>query len=281
MLGSVLITGGSGFFGNAMVEYLLDAELSDRICIFSRDEFKQAQMRQKFNNDPRLRFFIGDVRDYRRLVQAMDGVEIVIHAAALKRIEVGNYNPEEMVKTNVSGTMNVIDAAYSAGVKSVCYLSTDKAYQPVSPYGQTKALAESLMISANRQYGAHGPRFSAVRYGNVWGSTGSIIPTWRNILKTSTFVPVTDPECTRFYMTKTEAVEFVLDAIDDDPTEVVIPDWLPAYSVGDLARAMYAEMDVKGLPDWEKKHESMREGLSSDTARRLSVEELREIIGND
>ena len=191
-----LITGGSGSFGNAFAQKIIDHDLSDRIVIFSRDEVKQAEMRERFNN-PRLRFFIGDVRDRDRLRRAFEGVDVVIHAAALKRIEVGEYNPAEMVKTNVIGAMNVIEAAHDAGVGKVINLSTDKAFQPISPYGHSKALAESLFLNANNAHGKNGPRFAVTRYGNVSGSRGSVIPKWRNM---KVIVPVTDPEATRLLL---------------------------------------------------------------------------------
>lgn len=269
---SVLITGGTGFFGQAMVKHLLNEALADRICIYSRDEYKQAVMRRRFNNDPRLRFFIGDVRDLPRLTRAMAGVELVIHAAALKRIEVGVSNPDEMVKTNVLGTQNIVDAALSVDADAVL-LSTDKACEPVSAYGYSKALAEAIFQAA-------GEGFAITRYGNVANSTGSVIPLWKEIIaEGSDTVPVTDWNCTRFYMTEGEAVGLVMTTAITMPKEIMIPT-LPAYRLEDLAEAMGAEMDIKGLPKWEKLHESMIPGESSVNARRMSVEELREAIGN-
>ena len=206
-MNSILITGGTGFFGRNFTRFLLDNSLADRICIYSRDEYKQSVMQREFVDD-RMRFFIGDVRDLRRLERAMQGVDTVVHAAALKRIEVGHYAPEEMVATNVTGAMNVIDAAYRAGVDKVVALSSDKAYQPVSPYGQTKALAESLFLAANASH--HGPKYAVVRYGNVWKSTGSVVPVWLELMaKGVPRVPVTDPDATRFFMTALEACQLV------------------------------------------------------------------------
>src|SRR5262245_28460613 len=181
MHGSVLITGGSGFLAHGLVHQLL-ADGCERICLYSRGEYAQAQMRYAFDDDKRLRWFIGDVRDEDRLEVAMDGVDSVIHAAALKRIEVGAYNPEEMYKTNVVGSRNVIHAARRAGVKKAVLVSSDKAFEPVSPYGQTKALAESLFLGANAVM-PNGPRFAVCRYGNVAGSTGSVIPTWKGYVE--------------------------------------------------------------------------------------------------
>lgn len=268
---SVLITGGTGFFGRAFVRRLLDGGLAERICIFSRSEHAQANMRAQFLNS-RLRFFVGDVRDRDRLTRAMEGCDTVIHAAALKRIEVGHYNPEEMIKTNVLGSMNVVEAAFDARVERTVFLSSDKAFEPVSPYGQSKALAESLFLSANER---GGPRFAVTRYGNVAGSTGSVIPTWRRILEQTSTVPVTDPEATRFWMRVEDAVDLVLDVIEDMPEEIAIPE-LPAFRIGDLAEAMGAKMDVGGMNGFEKKHESMCETMCSQWAPRLSVAELRE-----
>ena len=272
---SILITGGTGSFGQAFTEKLLKGSEYDRICIYSRGEHAQAAMRARFGNDVRLRFFIGDVRDRERLVRSMEGCNDVVHGAALKRIEVGIYNPNEMVKSNVLGAMNVIEAAKDAGVQKVVALSTDKAYQPISPYGQSKALAEAMFLAANGTVGAGGPKFTITRYGNVWNSAGSVYPVWRALrLSGCNTVPVTDPDCTRFFMLMREAVAFVLDALVEMKPEIKIPD-LPAYRLGDLAEAMGVEQNVIGLPIWEKKHESMCEGRSSDKARRMSIEEIR------
>ena len=277
-MNNVLITGGTGAFGRAFAEHLLTNNLSNRVVIYSRDEVKQAKMAHDLSHfKPWLRFMIGDVRDKERLERAMKGVQWVVHAAALKRIEVGEYNPDEMVKTNVIGAMNVVEAATAAKVFRVVFLSSDKAYQPVSPYGQSKALAESIFLNANNMRGDGGSNFSVTRYGNVWGSTGSVVPTWRSLLVQGTKrVPVTDPNCTRFYMTMNEAVLLVMQALLDLSCnyKLYIPK-LPAYRLGDLAAAMGAEMDVRGLPSWEKLHESMEEGNSSDTAPRMSISELK------
>lgn len=273
----VLITGGSGSFGTAFVRKLL-SQKHERIVVFSRSEHRQAELAREFAGADNLRFFIGDVRDFHRLKRAMDGIDVVVHAAALKRIEVGQYNPLEVKKTNIDGAVNVIEAATDAGVKKVVALSTDKAYQPVSPYGTSKAFAESLFLGANNIRGSKGPLFAVCRYGNVWMSQGSVVPLWRDILKTSTVVPVTDPECTRFYMTMDHAVDLVLDTIRTmKGGEIKIPK-LPAYRLGDLATAMGALMDVRGLPAYEKRHEAMGPDDSSDQAERLSVDDLREIL---
>ena len=276
----LLITGGTGFFGRAFAKHALAWGYT--VCIYSRNEYAQFLMRQEFCDDPRLRFFIGDVRDRDRLRRAMEGCDSVVHAAALKRIEVGAYDPIEMVKTNVVGTMNVIEAAMDAGVGKVVFLSSDKAFEPVSAYGQSKAIAESLVLAANNMRGSFGPLFAVTRYGNVAGSTGSVIPIWRKMIADgATKVPVTDPDCTRFYMTEQEAVDLVQRTlIDMRGGELVIPEHLPAYRLGDLAQAMGVQMDVRGLAKHEKRHEGMRTGLTSDKVRRMSVEELKEALKN-
>ena len=273
---SILITGGTGAFGTAFTERLLRDGLASRICIFSRGEYRQFQMRQQFKDDKRLRFLIGDVRDRWRLTRAMEGVDVVVHAAALKRIEVGFFNPIEMVKTNIDGAVNVIEAAHDAHVKKVVALSSDKAFQPVSPYGQSKALAESIFLAANNASGKDGPRFAITRYGNVFGSTGSVGPVWSQMLEDGAeAVPVTDPDCTRFFMRMDQAVDLVLETIATmKGGEISIPD-LPAFRLGDLAEAMKAKTIKIGLPEWEKRHESMDEKRCSATARRMTVEELR------
>jgi len=274
---SILITGGSGFLGQGLVRELLARPSPNRICIYSRGEYAQAQMRDEIA-DPadRLRWMIGDVRDLSRLRWAMAKVDTVIHAAALKRIEVGQYAPTEMKKTNVDGTENVIDAAAYCGVKKVVGVSSDKAWRPVSPYGLSKAMGEALFFAGDTE--RRGPRYAVCRYGNVAGSTGSVIPKWRKILETSDTVPVTSPSCTRFWMTRDEAVRLVLDTVETmEGGELVIPN-LPAYELGDLAEAMGAKMKIVGLPSHEKTHEGMADGNTSDVVRRMSVDELREAL---
>lgn len=272
----VLITGGTGYFAHGLVRRLLETAVFDRICIYSRGEHAQAAMRELFS-DSRLRFFIGDVRDERRLERAMHGCELVVHSAAIKRIEACHYNPGEMVKTNVVGTMNVIEAACDAGVTKVVALSSDKAYQPVSAYGQSKALAESLFLNQPKSK----TRYACVRYGNVWGSTGSVVPLWREMIaRGAQSVPVTDPDCTRFYMTRDEAVGLVLDtAASMQGGELATPE-LPAYRLGDLAEAMRVHMDVRGLNSWEKRHEAMGPNKSSDLASRMTIADLREALAH-
>jgi UDP-N-acetylglucosamine 4,6-dehydratase len=272
---SILVTGGAGFFGRGFVRKALDMG-AERVCIYSRGEYAQHLMRQEFRNDSRLRWFIGDVRDQQRLTEAMHGVDVVVHGAALKRIEVGHYNPEEVIKTNVDGTRNVVAAARAAGVQKVVGISSDKAAEPASIYGITKAAMECILLSANHTRGGAGPIFSVVRYGNVWNSTGSIVPVWRSLIdRGERFLPVTDPECTRFFMHRHEAVDLVMRTAETmKGGELAIPE-LPAYRVGDLADAFGLPVVITGLGDFEKRHELMAPGNSSDKARRMSVDELR------
>jgi FlaA1/EpsC-like NDP-sugar epimerase len=255
---------------------------ADRIVVYSRGEHAQAELCQYLDPiDPamKMRYFIGDVRDKDRLRRAMEDCDVVVHAAALKRIEVGAYDPQEVVKTNVIGSMNVIEAAHDAKVKKVVALSTDKAWQPVSPYGCSKALMESMMLAANNARGANGPIFAVTRYGNVAGSKGSVIPKWREALRLGDEIIATDIGCTRFWMTLDQAVDLVLDTIRTmKGGELEIPD-LPAYDLETLAKAMgIKKMNIIGLPHYEKKHEGLKDGQTSDRARRMPVMELRSAL---
>ena len=262
----ILITGGSGFLGRALTQHWRDEHT---VCIYSRGEVAQAELEPH----PNVRKFIGDVRDVTRLRRAMERCDVVVHAAALKRIETAHYNPGELVKTNCLGTMHVIEAAQDACVDRVLYVSTDKAWRPISAYGLSKALGEAMIIAANDTVPHHKPRFAAVRYGNVMGSTGSVIPTWR---AATGRVTLTDPEVTRFWMSPIEAVRLIERTIDVmQGGEVAIPE-LPAFRLGDLAQAMGVDYDVTHLPSWEKRHEGMSDMNRSDNARRMSVAEIRE-----
>lgn len=267
---SLLITGGTGTVGKALVKRAL--EDFSRICIFSRDEHKQAEMRQELDDD-RLRWFVGDVRDQHRLRRALEGVQCVVHAAALKRVEVGEYDAGEMVKTNVWGTINLIEAAHDAGVKKVVALSTDKACQPVSAYGASKLLMEKIILAANNSRGKKGPIFAVTRFGNFAGSRGSVIPTWKSM---SGKVPITDRNCTRYWMTSDEAVEMVLDTLKTMKGGELITPRLPAFKLEDLAKAMELETYDVGLRPGERLHEVMNEYDSSDRAPLLTVEDLKE-----
>ena len=276
MIEQVLITGATGAFGKTMVKFLCSLESIKRICVYSRDEFKQSQMRACVK-DERVRYFIGDVRDAERLTRAMSDIDLVIHAAALKRIEVGAYDPMEVVKTNVMGSMNVINAAMDAKVKRVIALSTDKACEPVNLYGATKLAMEKMILAANNARGAFGPRFAVTRYGNVAGSTGSVIPIWREALAQGMDVIVTDPTCTRFWMTQEEAVQLVWELAQQmKGGELAVPH-LPAYSLGDLLTAMCIPPQKQllvGLGAEEKRHERMTPTMSSADARRMTLDEL-------
>ena len=265
---SLLITGGTGSIGSALARDALSLGF-ERVCIFSRDEYKQALMREQMPDD-RLRWFLGDVRERDRLRRALEGVQCVIHAAALKRVEAGEFNPGEFVKTNVLGTLNLIEAAHDAGVERVVGLSTDKAFNPQNAYGATKLLMEKLLLAANNARGLSGPRFAVTRFGNVAGSRGSVLDLWRMGYRT-----LTDPRCTRYWLAPKRAMSIVWEALDTMPEAPVIPH-LPAYRLGDLAQAMgREELTPTGLRPGESLHEQLRDGESSETAPRMTVEELR------
>ena len=278
-MNSVLITGGTGAFGQAFTQYLLKETQTQRIVIFSRGEFAQALMQEKFAIcAERLRFMIGDVRDENRLRHALDSVDTVVHAAALKRIEVEEYNPEELVQTNIDGTRNLIRAAHDAGVHKLILLSTDKAFAAVNLYGATKFVAEKLFLNANNTRGWRGPIFAVCRYGNIWNSTGSVVPRWWSAIRQGKPIEITDPECTRFYMTLRESIKLVMDTYETmKGGELNIPS-LPAYRLGDLATAMGGKQKIIGLPAREKAHESLTHGMSSDIAKRLLIPELVEAL---
>ncbi len=230
-------------------------------------------MRQEFNDDPRLRWMIGCVRDLPRLRRAMNGVDLVIHAAALKRVEVGIYCPTETMRTNVDGSQNVIEAATDARVLKAVLVSSDKAFHPTNAYGVSKAMAEHLWLGAH--HGSFGPKFGICRYGNVLGSTGSVVPLWRAATGP---VELRAPEATRFMMTRQQAACLVLDTAETmRGGELAIPD-LPAYRMADLAEAMGKDCRITSLMPGEKMHESMSEDKSSDRARRLSIAEIREAL---
>lgn len=267
---SILITGGTGSFGKAFIRYALDHLDPKRLVIFSRDELKQYEVRQLFNNDPRLRWFIGDIRDERRLARALHGVDYVVHAAALKQVDTAEYNPFEFVKTNVIGSQNVIEASIDAGVKRVVALSTDKASSPINLYGATKLTADKLFISGNHYAAAYETRFSVVRYGNVMGSRGSVIPFFRKLGDEGKPLPITDMRCTRFFISLEHAVEMVVDSFDFmQGGELLVPR-IPSIKVTDLAHAVVpdAELVDVGLRPGEKLHEEM---ISPEEGRRAII----------
>jgi UDP-N-acetylglucosamine 4,6-dehydratase len=274
---SVLITGGTGSLGSALVSYFLDHTSARRIIIYSRDELKQHQSQIKFGNNRRVRWFIGDIRDRDRLSLALKGVDYVIHTAALKQVDTGEYNPMEFIKTNVLGSQNVIDASIGAGVKKVVALSTDKASSPINLYGATKLTADKLFVAANNYSFASGTTFAVVRYGNVMGSRGSVIPFFRDLASRGESIPVTDLRMTRFWISLEQAVEFVLDSLSlMKGGELFVPR-IPSMKIVDLAAAVAPGSPVHeiGMRPGEKLHEEM---ISSDDSRRTIIQKNRFIV---
>jgi UDP-N-acetylglucosamine 4,6-dehydratase (inverting) len=264
---SILVTGGTGSFGKAFIDEVLRNHNPKRVVIFSRDELKQYEVRQLFNDDPRLRWFIGDIRDRHRLNRAMHGVDYVVHAAALKQVDTAEYNPWEFVQTNVVGSQNVIEACIDAGVKRVVALSTDKASSPINLYGATKLTADKLFITGNHYAAAYPTRFCVVRYGNVMGSRGSVIPFFRKLAAEGKSLPITDLRMTRFFITLPQAVKFVTDSFETmQGGELYVPR-IPSMKIVDLAQAVApgAEMHEIGLRPGEKLHEEM---ISPEEGRR-------------
>ncbi len=255
---SILVTGGTGSFGHTFIPMILDKYNPKRVIIFSRDEMKQWEMAKLFENDDRVRFFIGDVRDRNRLYRAFDGVDFVVHAAATKIVPTAEYNPFECVKTNVNGAMNVIDAAIDKGVESVVALSTDKASSPINLYGATKLASDKLFVAANSYAGSHPTKFSVVRYGNVMGSRGSVIPFF-NQVKDSGVIPITDERMTRFMISLEQGVELVWHAFKDMIGGEIYVKKIPSMKVTDLAKAVAPGVKHKiiGIRPGEKLHEQM------------------------
>lgn len=254
----ILVTGGTGSFGHSFVPLTLEKHNPKKIIILSRDEMKQWEMAKKYAGDSRVRFFIGDVRDRDRLYRAFDGVDVVVHAAATKIVPTAEYNPFEAVKTNVLGAMNVIDAAIDMGVEKVVALSTDKASSPINLYGATKLTSDKLFIAANHYSGGRATRFSVVRYGNVLGSRGSVIPFFINSAH-SGVLPITDLEMTRFMITLEEGVQLVWTALDKALGGEIFVKKIPSMKVTDIARAIAPEatLEVVGIRPGEKLHEQM------------------------
>ncbi|NCI49065.1 UDP-N-acetylglucosamine 4,6-dehydratase (inverting) [Sediminibacterium roseum] len=258
---SILITGGTGSFGKAMVKYIFTNHPDvKRVIVFSRDEQKQFQMAQDFpvSKYPQIRFLIGDVRDKEKVKRAFQGVNYVIHAAAMKHVPIAEYNPEECVKTNVFGAQNVIDAALETGVERVVALSTDKACAPINLYGATKLTSDKLFVAANNIRGWNPIRFSVVRYGNVMGSNGSVIPFFIN-KKKEKILPITDPKMTRFNITLSAGVDMVIHALEHAwGGEIFVPK-IPSYKILDVAEAIGPECEIKvvGIRPGEKVHEEM------------------------
>jgi UDP-N-acetylglucosamine 4,6-dehydratase len=264
---SLLVTGATGSFGKAFIRYALDNLDPARLVIFSRDELKQYEVRALFGDDKRLRWFIGDIRDRERLTRAMHGVDYVIHAAALKQVDTAEYNPFEYVQTNILGSQHVVEASIDAGVKKVVALSTDKASSPINLYGATKLASDKLFVSANHYASGYDSRFSVVRYGNVMGSRGSVIPFFQKLAAEGKPLPITDSRMTRFWITLPQAVQFVVNSFDMmEGGELYVPR-IPSMRVTDLAEAVAPgspTFDI-GIRPGEKLHEEM---ISRDDGRR-------------
>lgn len=265
---SILITGGTGSFGKAFSKWLVQEGSARRIIIFSRDEWKQWEMKNSgpiFSN-PKMRYFLGDVRDKERLMRAFNDVDIVIHAAALKQVPAAEYNPSEFIKTNVLGAMNIIDAALECGVKKVIALSTDKAVNPVNMYGATKLCSDKLFVAGNSYAGKKETIFSVVRYGNVAGTRGSVIPFWRKLIRENRPLPITDERMTRFWISLEESVGLVANCLKEaQGGEIFVPK-IPSFYVLDLAKMMSpdAELQIVGIREGEKLHELM---IGTDDSR--------------
>lgn len=256
---SILITGGTGSFGKCCVKTLLERYRPKRLIVFSRDELKQYEMQQEFNA-PCMRYFLGDVRDAERLKQAMRSVNYVIHAAALKQVPAAEYNPMECIKTNINGAENVIKAAIENGVEKVIALSTDKAANPINLYGATKLVSDKLFVAGNNIAGGHETRFAVVRYGNVLGSRGSVVPYFKKLVAEGIKeIPVTDLRMTRFWITLSQGVEFVLQSFSRMyGGEIFVPK-IPSSLISDLAKAIGPKLSIKeiGIRPGEKLHEIM------------------------
>lgn len=260
---TILITGGTGSFGKKFLEMIFANYQPKKVIIYSRDEFKQSVVQSEYQNKidiSRVRFFIGDVRDRDRLMRAFEGVDYVIHAAAMKQVPTCEYNPMEAIKTNIHGAQNVIDAALDKGVKKVVALSTDKAVNPINLYGGTKLVSDKLFIAANAYSGTAGTVFSVVRYGNVAGSRGSVIPIWQNIIDNGGKVlGVTDMRMTRFWITLKQGVELVFKALAESRGGETYISKIPSFHIGDLAKAMLPDCEINefGIREGEKLHEVM------------------------
>lgn len=255
---SILITGGTGSFGHTFVPMTLAKFNPSRLIILSRDEMKQWEMAKLYSEDPRVRFFIGDVRDKSRLIRALDGIDYVIHAAATKIVPTAEYNPFECVKTNINGAMNLIDACIDCGVKKVVALSTDKASSPANLYGATKLASDKLFIASNSYSGERGTKFSVVRYGNVMGSRGSVIPFFINQIERGV-IPITDSRMTRFMITLEQGVDLVWHALKDMVGGEIYVKKIPSIKITDLAYAVApdARQEITGIRPGEKLHEQM------------------------
>jgi UDP-N-acetylglucosamine 4,6-dehydratase/5-epimerase len=280
---SILITGGTGSFGKSFVQYVLSNYKPARIIIYSRDELKQFEMQQKWPTTlaSPMRYFLGDVRDRHRLPRAMEGVDVIIHAAALKQVPAAEYNPDECIKTNIGGAQNVVDAALSSNVKVVIALSTDKAAAPINLYGATKLVSDKLFIAANNIKGKRDLRFSVVRYGNVMGSRGSVIPFFGDLASQGKPLPITHLDMTRFNISLDDAVEMVVWSIENAlGGEIFVPK-IPSYKIETLARAIApnAILEDIGIRPGEKLHEEMI--TSSDSFNTIEFDKYFAILPAD
>lgn len=279
----ILVTGGTGSFGNKFTKMILDKYNPQKIIIYSRDEFKQDLMKKEFTSKypdkvDKLRFFIGDIRDKDRLCRAFNGVDYVIHAAAMKQVPACEYNPFEAIKTNIHGAQNIIDAALDKGVKKVVALSTDKAVNPINLYGGTKLVSDKLFIAANAYSGKEGTIFSVVRYGNVAGSRGSVIPFFQSLIENGNQeLPITDFRMTRFWITLEQGVELVLKALEESRGGETYISKIPSFKITDLAKAMLKDCKLKevGIREGEKLHEVM---ITRDDSRNTYEYEKHYII---
>ena len=256
----ILITGGTGSFGQEFIRSTLAKYRPRKLIVFSRDEMKQWEMARAFSNEKRIRFFLGDVRDRERLYRALDNVDMVVHAAATKIVPTAEYNPFECVKTNVFGAMNLIDACIDKKVSKVVALSTDKASSPINLYGATKLTSDKLFVAANAYSGDHGTAFSVVRYGNVMGSRGSVLPLFKSLVDNGAeYLPITDPQMTRFMITLAEGVELVWKAFSDMIGGEIYVKKIPSINIMDIARAISEKTNTKilGMRAGEKLHEQM------------------------
>jgi len=274
---TVLITGGTGSFGKAFVSDLLKHHDPKKVIVFSRDELKQFDMKNQFRDDSRIRFFIGDIRDKDRLMRAFTSVDLIIHAAALKQVDTGEYNPREFILTNIIGSQNVVDAAIDSGVSKVIALSTDKASSPINLYGATKLTADKLFTAANVYSSNSNTIFSVVRYGNVMGSRGSIVPMFKELAAKGEKIPITDKRMTRFWITLEQAVKFVQDTFSEmNGGELFVPR-IPSMKIIDLVSAVAPDSETIeiGIRPGEKLHEEM---ISPDDSRRTVKQKDKYVI---
>ena len=284
---TLLVTGATGSFGQAFIKHILSQEsLPEKLICFSRDELKQFYLREEYPEHPEviMRYFLGDIRDRERLLRAFNGVDIIIHAAALKQVSTGLYNPLEMAKTNVMGTSNVIEAAIDNNVDKIILLSTDKAVEPKNLYGMCKGVAEGLFLSANAYVGAGDSKFSVVRYGNIWGSRGGVIDLWAREAPRG-LINLTVPYATRFIIHLEDAVNFVISSLTNmNGREIFIPQKLPSVSMEIVAKAFQEiyDCEIKEIPirQGDKIHETLEAGYTSDKARRLTKKEIKSLINH-